>query len=484
METQNHSYYDVVVIGGGPAGSTLSTFLVHKGYQVLLIEREKFPRFHIGESLLPSTQLLWEKLGIAERLQHIGQTFKYGGELRFGLDPRKSDYLNSLANFNSSLPDNPLLRPFAYQVERSQFDLCLLNYAREQGVMVFEEAAVKEILEQDDRVIGVRWRTKDGVEYTTKAECVADCSGRQAFMAKNWNFLVSHNKIKTSAVFGQFKHVTREPGIRQGFIHTYFLENAWMWLIPQHSDIMSVGVVSNQSRTDWWSKKSPEEILLTYINRYKFVRDRFEHAEQYSKVRTLTKLPYYSTRSVGNGWILVGDANFFIDPLLSSGVHVAFKSADKAAEAIDKFLKGNRDMTPFKQYEKWSQKYRFDLFKMIGSFYELFKYRFAAETFVRIGASTRETSQFRRNIVSWMGGAFEENSRTMSLTSILMLCLVWIAKSREKFFSIPAWDTYTEYCSEPPLIIPKSIELQKGSKNYHSKPSVAAASQSFQEIQN
>lgn len=468
----NHSHYDVVVIGGGPAGSTLSTLLTRKGYSVLVLEREKFPRFHVGESLLPGTQLIWEKLGIAEPMQHLGHTFKYAGEFRIGRDPRESEYETTILPFNNVPRQKFNQRPYAYQVERSEFDLFLLNHAREQGVTVFEEAAVKEILWQGDKATGICWRTKDGVEYVTKAECVADCSGRHAFIARSRQFLVPDKAIKTSAVFGHFKHVTRDPGIRQGYFTGYFIENGWMWFIPLHSDIMSVGVVVNQPGTDWWSKKSPEEILLTYINRYKFIRDRFEQAEQFSKVRMLCGLPYASTRTVGDGWVLVGDANFFVDPLYSSGVHIAFHTADKAADAINVFLKGNRNMKPFKQYEKWSQKYQFHVFNTMGILYKMMKYRVAVETYVKLTGkySNHWDNPILRRLAAWGSGYFDDFYWAVYCSWAVSSLLIGIGQFREKFLHKPGWDTYAEFCSEPPLMIPKSAELLGNGKGYNPAP--------------
>ena len=456
-----NSHYDVVVIGAGPAGSTLATLLIRKGYSVLLLEREKFPRFHVGESLLPKTQLIWEKLGIAEPLQHLSHTFKYGGEFRVGVEPHKSDYEYSTVNFYN-IPRNQLQqRPFAYQVERSEFDLFLLNHARKEGVTVLEEAAVKEILWEGDTATGIYWRTKDGIEYFTKVECVADCSGRHALISRNRKFLVPHETIKTSAVFGQFKGVTRDSGIKQGYFNGYFIENGWFWFIPLHSDIMSVGVVMNQPGTDWWSHKSPEEILLTYINRYKFIRDRFEAAEQFSKIRMLRGLPYFSKRAVGDGWILVGDANFFVDPLFSSGVHIAFDSADKAADAIDNFLKGNRNIKPFKRYERWSKSYQFHVFKTIGTLYQLLKYRIAIETIIKlIGKySNHLDTPLLRRWSAWIAGDFNRHHWMIYCTWVINSFLFGIGYLREKLLKIPAWDTHKEFCSQPPLLIPKSAEL-------------------------
>jgi len=473
MEVQKHSFYDIVVIGGGPAGSTLSTLLVRKGYSVLLLEREKFPHFHVGESLLPATQPIWEKLGIAEPMQHLGNTFKYGGEIRAGVTPNKSDWESSAIRFNH-LPTSMLQdRPFAYQVERSEFDLFLLNHARKEGVTVYEEAVVKEILWKGDQATGIRWKTKDGVEYITKAGCISDCSGRHALIARERKFLLPDKTIKTSAVFGHFKHVTRDSGLRQGFIHTYFFENGWIWFIPLHSDIMSVGVVVNEPGTHWWSKNSPEQILLTYINQYKFLRARFEQAEQISKIRILRGLPYSSTRSVGDGWILVGDANFFVDPLFSSEVHVAFNTADKAAEAIDGFLQGNRNMQPFMRYERWSRNYQFHILTTIGIFYKMLKYRVAAEGLVKLTGrgSNNWDHPIARRLLAWLTGYFDKFHWVLYGAWFLCFLGIQIGVVREKLLGIPGWETHAEFCSEPPLIIPKSGELLENGKGGNSAPS-------------
>ncbi len=465
----NHTHYDVVVIGAGPAGSTLSTLLVRQGYRVLLLEREKFPRFHVGESLLPGTQLIWEKLGIAEQMQHFNHTFKYGGDFRIGLDPNKSEYESSILHFYNFPRDRLQQRPYAYQVERSEFDMFLLNHTRQQGVTVFEEAAVKDILWEGDKATGVCWRTKEGVEYITKAECVADCSGRHSFIARNRQFLIPDKTIKTSAVFGHFKNVTRDPGIRQGYFNGYFLENGWMWFIPLHSGIMSVGVVMNEPGTSWWSKKSPEEILLIYINRYKFIRERFEQAEQFSKVRMLRGLSYASKRAAGDGWILVGDANFFVDPLYSSGVHIAFHTAEKAADIIDSFLQNNRSMKFFEHYEQWSQKYQFHVFTTMRFIYKMLKHQVAIGAYVKLTGkySNHWDNLILRRLAMWGNGYFDQYHGFVYLSWAVSALLLGMGKFREKVLKIPAWSNHATFCSEPSLQIPKSAELLEKVKNSH-----------------
>lgn len=463
----SHHQYDVIVVGGGPAGSTLSTLLARQGYQVLLLEREKFPRFHVGESLLPGTQLIWEKLGIAEPMQHLKQTFKYGGDFRLGLDPNKSDYESSILHFYNFPRHRLQQRPYAYQVERSEFDLFLLNHARQQGVTVFEEATVKEVLWAEDKATGVRWKTQEGVEYNTQAKFVADCSGRHALIARSRQFLVPDKTIKTSAVFGHFKHVQRDPGIRQGYFNGYFLENGWMWLIPLHSDIMSVGVVMNEPGADWWNKANPEEILLTYINRYKFIQERFEQAEQVSKVRTLRGLSYASKRSVGDGWLLVGDANFFVDPLYSSGVHIAFHTAEKAADTIADFLKDNRSLKSLQRYEKWSKNYQFHVFTTMRLIYKMLKHRVSVEGYIKLTGKYggHFDNPLLRRLAMWGNGYFDQYRWAVYLSWAASSILIKLGQFREKVLKRPAWDTHAKFCTEPALVIPQAIAKETDLKN-------------------
>jgi FAD-dependent halogenase len=461
----NHTDYDAIAIGGGPAGSTLATLLAKQGYRVLLLEREKFPRFHIGESLLPASQLIWEKLGIAESLKHLGHKYKDGAELKVGQSTHSLEYDSAHVYFTE--PNNWPKKDFpedpsTYQVERSQFDMFLLDNAREQGVTVCEEATVREVIWQGDKATGVRWQTKEGIEYTTAAKCIADCSGRQAFMARNSKGIVLDKAIQTSAVFGHFKGVTPNPGKEQGSIVVDFIENGWLWFIPLKSGIMSVGVVMNQPGNSWWSKKSPEEILLTYINRYQGLRSRFASAEQVSKVRILRNLSYASQKTVGNGWLLVGDANFFVDPLLSSGVQVGFKTAEKAAIAINGFLQNN-DLRYFKEYERWCNNYKFHVLVTMRLFYRTMKYQFAIATFIKaIDRSVKgKPNRLEQGFIAWAAGNFDRFYGSVYFIWAVFWILSSIGKIRQVLLAKPAWETHTEFCSEPPLIIPKSIEIEE-----------------------
>ncbi|MGF1601392.1 MAG: NAD(P)/FAD-dependent oxidoreductase [Thermosynechococcaceae cyanobacterium] len=223
-----HHQYDVIVMGGGPAGSTLSTLLSDQGYQVLLLEREKFPRFHVGESLLPASHLLWDKLGISDTLRALSFTYKDAAEFRLGTDPQKSDYESAYIDFTEpqnwpqgGFPE----QAYAYQVKRSEFDQLLLENSKSKGVTVCEQATVKHILWAKDRATGVQWRSHTGQTYTTKAQCIADCSGRQALIGRDRQLIKADPIIHTSAVFGHFRNVTPNPGREQGAIAIYFIEN-------------------------------------------------------------------------------------------------------------------------------------------------------------------------------------------------------------------------------------------------------------------
>ncbi|GAB4528223.1 MAG: hypothetical protein Tsb0014_09410 [Pleurocapsa sp.] len=450
----NHSNYDVVIIGGGPAGSSLSVLLAQQGYEVLLLEREKFPRFHVGESLLPATQLIWEKLGIRESLENLAaKKYKDAAEFRIGLHPQSDRYDYARIDFtdpNNWSPKDYPQYPYAYQVERSQFDLLLLDRARQQGVTVCEEATVKEVIEEGDRVTGVRWRDGSGLEYTTTAKCVADCSGRQALIARSRQLLVCDRTIQTSAVFGHFQDVTPNPGKEQGAISVYFLENGWIWFIPIHSNLMSVGVVVNKPESDWWNQKKPEDILLTYINRYKFLQTRFESAQQVSKIRLLRNLSYASRQIVGDGWLLVGDANFFVDPFLSSGVQVAFKTAEQAAVAIDNYLKHNGDLKFFRRYDRWCRSYRFHVFVTMRLLYGMMKYELAIQTFITaVSNSLKGKPNFlERGFIAWTLGNFDRYHGSLYSMWAVFFILSKVSKMRQVILRQKSWSSYQEFYAE------------------------------------
>ncbi len=470
---KSHHHYDVVVIGGGPAGSTLATLLVRQGYQVLLIEREKFPRFHVGESLLPASHLIWEKLGISDALKELNFTYKDSAEFRLGLDPCGSAYESAFVDFTNpqnwpqkDFPDHP----DAYQVKRSEFDWFLLKHARSEGVAVHEQATVKQVLWEGDRAQGVQWRSQTGQNYTTMADCIADCSGRQALIGRSRKLLKTDPFIQTSAVFGHFRNVTPNPGREGGAIAIYFIEKGWLWFVPVGPNEMGVGLVVN--RPDDWQGTSPEEILLTYINRHQFLRDRFINAQQTSKVRILRDLSYSSQRKVGDGWLLVGDASFFVDPFLSSGVQVAFKTADLAADAIHSFIQSGRNLKHFHRYQRWCRQYEFHVSITMRLFYWMMESRSAMQAFVQAldYRMQNRTDPVVRRFIAWSLGYFDRYRGALYCLWFGFSLMAGVGWLQRKVFRMPDWSHPSEFCDLPRMEIPKSVASQEQAKDALLKP--------------
>lgn len=449
--------FDVAVIGSGPGGSVVSTMLAKMGYKVVMIEREQFPRFHVGESLLPGTQLIWERMGLSERLQHSGHTFKYAGEFRMGRYPDSSEIFRSTGYF-FNVPRNDMgPRPYAYQVERSVFDKQLQDCAVEHGVTLWENTSVQEVvLDANGRATGVNLRRKEQGSETLEVDFVVDASGRRVMMGRQLNGIVLDPVIKTSAVFGHFRGIPRDEGHRQGFFNGYFIPNGWVWFIPLCHGIMSVGVVQNQPATDNWSNDA-EEVISSTINRYKFLQDRFQNAVQVGRIRRLKDLAYQTTTFCGDGWLSVGDANFFVDPLYSSGVQIAHTTADRAAISIDKFLKGGRDMRAIREYEAFIHQYRKNVFRPMRCFYRCMRH------YKAIGGYVKSTgvwfnhfdNWFLRRAVCW-GTAFDRHQWVIDLMTLSGNFWAWLAP----LVGYGGWPRYEQRAYHgPALEIPKAPEL-------------------------
>jgi halogenation protein CepH len=452
--------FDVAVIGSGPGGCVVSTLLVQQGYRVVMLEREQFPRFHVGESLLPSSQDIWERMGFAERLQHAGHTFKYAGEFRIARSPISDDIISTTGFFNNFPRRDLGVRPYAYHVERAVFDKALQDFAVEQGVTLWENAAVTEVLFDGERATGVRLR-RDGREQTLEADFIVDASGRRCLVARQLDAIEPDPEIRTSAVFGHFRGVTRDPGFRQGFFNGYFIEHGWLWLIPLAGDVMSVGVVQNEPATLSWTGDA-EEVLLAAINRYQFIQERFVDAVQVGRVRRLQGLAYQTRKFTGDGWLSIGDANFFVDPLYSSGVQIAHRTGEIAAEVIDAFLRSGRDRRALRRYEKYIHKYRRTVFGPMRALYRLMRNYECIDAYVRsTGLWCKNFNNwFLRRANCWGSGYFD---RYVWVIRIMELFANAFARWAPYFFRLRGDDGWKAYERNPyrgePLVIPKDAEL-------------------------
>jgi flavin-dependent dehydrogenase len=325
----------VAVIGGGPAGSTAAALIAQGGHgnatkvetDVTIYEREDFPRFHIGESLITETWWTLERLGLIERMKKTAFPRKYSVQF-FSADGRPSRPFY----FRDS---NPHESSVTWQVERSEFDSILLENAVEKGAKLRSRVDVKKILFDGERAVGIRLKNEEGIEEDVATDIVVDASGLGAVTARQLGLIEVDERLRKAAVFAHFRGAHRDPGIDEGA--TLVLSTAgnrgWFWYIPLAHDVVSVGVVGDSAELIR-GRGRPEDILQAEIESCPTVRERTRSAERVSPVRVLNDFSYRARRCAGDGWVLVGDAFGFIDPVYSTGVFLGMKSAEMAADAV------------------------------------------------------------------------------------------------------------------------------------------------------
>lgn len=321
---------DVLVIGGGPAGSTAATLLAEKGHRVTLLEKAHHPRFHIGESLLPANQLLFEKLGVRAEIAAIGMQ-KWGAEFVSPWHEHRQTFEFADA-WDKSMP-------LAYQVRRSEFDEILIRNAARKGTDVIEGCRVREVefLPNDEGAI-VRAEHDDGRSETWQCRFLVDASGRDTFLGNRFKAKQRNPKHNSSALYGHFTGAQRNAGKKEGHISLFWFEHGWFWFIPLADGATSVGAVIWP--TCLKTRRTPvREFFLGLIATCPALAARLKDAELVSDVDATGNFSYSCDRSHGAGYLLLGDAYAFIDPVFSSGVMLAMNSAFAGAEAVDTCLR-------------------------------------------------------------------------------------------------------------------------------------------------
>jgi flavin-dependent dehydrogenase len=321
---------DVLVIGGGPAGSTAAALLARNGHRVTLIEKARHPRFHIGESLLPANLPLLEKLGVAEEVRAIGMQ-KWGAEFISHWDGRQQDFRFSEA-WNKSLP-------FAYQVRRSEFDRILIRNAERAGAEVIEGARVDSVDLGDGRApVRIQVQYENGTARSWQSRFLVDASGRDTFLANRLRSKRRNRQHNSAAIFGHFRGAQRNQGEREGHISVYWFDHGWFWFIPLSDGATSIGAVVwpyyLKSRT-----RPVNDFLLDTIALCPPLAQRLAHAHLVNDAEATGNYSYSSARSHGHNFILLGDAYAFIDPVFSSGVMLAMQSAFDGVEAVQTCLR-------------------------------------------------------------------------------------------------------------------------------------------------
>ncbi|HYP86766.1 MAG TPA: NAD(P)/FAD-dependent oxidoreductase [Polyangiaceae bacterium] len=352
--------YDAVVIGGGPSGSTVAARLAQRGRRVLLVEKEHFPRFHIGESMLPCSMPLFEQLGAMPALLERGFLPKYAAEFVTGDGRVRQRY----AFADGMVPG----APSAFEVDRAEFDEVLLRNAARLGVEVREGTAVTRF---DIGREGAELTLRDDqqVEARVSAQVLIDASGQSSFVAGKLGMREMDPGLKNFAVFSHFDGAERHTGDREGDISVVLVPGGWWWVIPLAGGRTSVGMVGPASMLR--GRKPDEAYFSEQIAATPYLAKRLAKATRVAQVRTISDYSYVSKRLAGDRFVLVGDAGAFIDPVFSTGVYLGMTGAFKAAEAVDAALTAGRfSRREFVAYESWQLKQVDTYKKFVKGFYK------------------------------------------------------------------------------------------------------------------
>ncbi len=320
--------YDVVVIGAGPAGSTTAGLVSQAGLKTLLLEREAFPRFHVGESLMPECYWPLQRLGLVERMK----------ESKF---VKKRSVQFVAASGKESQPfyfteHDPRECSTTWQVERADFDQLLFDRAGELGADCYDQTRVLDVVfDEDKQAKAVKLRTRDGETKTVECKVVVDATGQSSMIAHKLGLREDLPNLKKAAIWGYYKNARRDDGINSGatiIMHTVE-KDSWFWFIPLSDDVTSIGCVGDNEYMVK-TELSIEDRYQLEISRCPGLQERLVDAERVGKLHVAKEYSYWTKQHAGEGWVLVGDAFGFIDPIYSSGVYFALTMGDRAANSV------------------------------------------------------------------------------------------------------------------------------------------------------
>ena len=355
--------YDCVVIGAGPAGCTAAALVAESGQETLLVEREKVPRFHVGESLMPETYWTLQRLGVLERMRRSGFVPKVGVQFVNQSGRESQPFL-----FNQH---DPRECSTTWHVERDRFDQLLFENARDKGAKCLDETRVISVDLQPRSPHRLRLQTSDGATLSISSRVVVDASGQSAILANRLGLREENRQLRKASIWTYYRGADRSNDPTQNttiILHTSD-KQAWFWYIPLSNDIVSVGVVSDN---DYLLKGrgSPEATYAEELAKCRAVCERVAGAERVGKFHVAKEFSYTTRQHAGDGWVLIGDAFGFIDPIYSSGVFLALKSGEMAADAIIDGLQ--RDDLSGAQLGRWSEGFQQGVHwirKLVEAFY-------------------------------------------------------------------------------------------------------------------
>jgi len=388
MEVSNYS--DVIVVGGGPAGTTAATLLKRKGWTVTLFEREKHPRFHIGESLLPKNLPIFAELGILDEIHRIG-VYKPGADFSV---PGQTENFKAFP-FADALGDSP---PHAYQIRRSEFDKVLFDNCRNAGVDAHEEQCVTRVeLDGSGRSHRVFVRGSAGEETVWTCGYLIDASGRDTLLASQEKWKMRNPRHASAAMFTHFNGAKMRSGKHSGNISIYWFDGGWVWMIPLPDDAMSVGTVCHANYFKQ-RKSSKDEFFFATLQHCAGAWERVRDAEQIMPVQATGNYSYLSRDNIGDGFALIGDAYAFIDPVFSSGVYLAMASASDIVDVAERWLEQDQA-----GYRKSVKRYQGRVNRAVSTF-AWFIYRFMTPGMVHLFQNSRNTFQLEQAVTSMLAG--------------------------------------------------------------------------------